>query len=340
MAEYKLILTKNTKFEEAVSLLDKNGNGVLPVVNKKNDFIGLIADGDIRKAILGKQLDLEHIINRNPYKLNIEKSKIQRIQYLKTIKRRHLPLVDDENKFISIFTLDDIEFNKKENTIVIMAGGLGSRLGELTKNTPKPMLHIGKKPILEMIIEKFVEYGFYKFYLSVNYKKEIIKDYFKDGEKWGIKIIYLEETRRLGTGGALSLIEDKPKEPIIVTNGDILTNIDFEKLLNFHHNKNSDATMCVREYEHTIPYGVIETSGENISALREKPKINYHINTGIYVLNPSLLEKIPKDEFYDLPTLFSTLVDENIQPFYYKIVDYWIDIGRLEEFERAQKDFV
>ena len=338
MPKNKLILSADTRFETAIELLDKNGNGVLPVVNTADEFIGLITDGDIRKAILNKQLDLEHIINKNPYKLNIASTKLQRIQYLKSIKRRQLPLVDDNNKYISLFTLDDIEFNDKPNAVVIMAGGLGTRLGELTKETPKPMLHVGQKPILEIILEKFIGFGFKKFYLAVNYKKEVIQDYFEDGERWGIEISYLEEDKRLGTGGALSLIQEPLKNPLIVTNGDVITNIDFDELLNFHTSKKSMATMCVREYEHTIPYGVIETDQEIIVGLKEKPKIMFNINTGVYVLDPSLLQRIPKDQFYDLPTLFSDLIDDDIQPYHYPIIDYWIDIGQKEEYLRANND--
>lgn len=334
----KLILEKNTEFDDAIKLLDSNGNGVLPVVDNSNKLIGIITDGDIRKAILNKNLDLEHIINSNPFRLNINTSKVKRIQYMKQIKRRHIPLVDDKDKFISIFTLDDIDFNLKPNTVVIMAGGLGTRLGELTKHTPKPMLHVGDKPILELIIEKFMIYGFTKFLISVNYKKEVIKEYFRDGSKWGIEISYLEEDKRLGTGGALSLIKTELTEPVLVTNGDILTNIDFEEFLNYHLVKKSTATMCVREYEHIIPYGVIETSEDKIIALSEKPKIKFNINTGIYILNPDAISRIPVNEYYELPSLFQNLIDNNITPYYYQVVDYWIDVGRKEDFLQANND--
>lgn len=339
MSINKLVLNGEASFEQAIALLDQNGNGVLPVVDHEGILVGLITDGDIRKAILNKELDLEHIINKNPHKLHINSTKKQRIQYLKKIARRQIPLVDDDGSFISLFTLDEVEFNSKQNAVVIMAGGLGTRLGELTKDMPKPMLHIGDRPILEIIIDKFIEFGFGTFYLSVSYKKEIIKNHFQDGEKWGIKIIYLEEDKRLGTGGALSLIEETLNSPIIVTNGDVLTNIDFDKLLHFHHEKKSEATMCIREYEHIVPYGVIETEKDSIVGLSEKPKIKFNINTGVYVLSPNLLERIPKNEYYDLPVLFSDLIDNNIQPYFYRVTDYWIDIGRKDEYVKANSDF-
>jgi len=334
----KLILKKDTQFDEAIKLLDANGSGVLPVVDKSNKLIGIITDGDIRKAILHKNLDLEHIINKNPSKINISTSILQRVQFLKKIQRRHLPLVDNDDNYLDMFTLDDIDFKLKPNWIVIMAGGLGTRLGELTKHKPKPMLNVAGKPILERIIENFIQQGFSKFYLSVNYKKEIIKDYFGNGSKFGIEIKYLEEDKRLGTAGALSLIDDNLKEPLMVINGDIITSINFNDLLEYHDIKNSIATMCVRKYNHTIPYGVVESKDNEIISLKEKPQILFNVNTGIYVLNPEILQKVPKDIFYDMPTLFSKLIENDMKTWTYQLKDYWIDVGHPDDFEQANLD--
>lgn len=337
MSKYILVLNENTEFEEAVKLLDKNGNGVLPVTDSENNFIGLITDGDIRKAILNRQLDLEHIINKNPYKLSIASTRMQRIQFLKKIKRRQLPLVDEDNKFIEIFVLDDIEFNIKPNWIVIMAGGLGTRLGELTKETPKPMLKVGNKPILEHIIETFVSFGFTKFMLSINYKAEIIKEYFKNGSDLGVEIKYLEETKRLGTGGALSLIDIEINKPFFVINGDVITSLNFEKLLEYHIASKSDATMCVRKHNYQIPYGVIESDQNNyILDIKEKPKYDFLVNTGIYILEPSILGNIPKNEFFDLPNLFINLKKLNKTIKSYEIADYWIDIGHPNDYNEIR----
>ena len=175
----KLILNDNIQFGDAIKMLDENGNGILPVVDENNLFVGLITDGDIRKAILNKCLDLEHIINKNTYKLNINSSENMIKNYLRRINRRHLPLVDDDDQYIKLFTLNDSEFDLKKNWVVIMAGGLGTRLGELTKNTPKPMLKVGGKLMIEHVIDMFVLHGFTKFMISVNYKSAVIKDYFK-----------------------------------------------------------------------------------------------------------------------------------------------------------------
>lgn len=329
----KLILNSETKFNDAIKLLDLNGNGVLPVVDEHEKMLGLITDGDIRKAILNNHLDLEHIINKNPHKLHVDTSKNQIVSYLKKIHRRHIPLIDDENKFIRVFTLDEIDFNLKPNWVVIMAGGLGARLGELTKDTPKPMLKVGDKPMIEHIIDMFVSHGFTRFMLSVNYKAEVIKEYFGDGSKFGIEVKYLEENKRLGTGGALSLIDIEINEPFFVTNGDVLSSLDYENLLDFHKEQNATATMCIRKDSYQIPYGVIEIDEtNNIKAISEKPIKEFFINTGIYVLNPEVLSHIPKNDFFDLPNLFDILKSKEKNTKSFEITDYWIDIGKPSDY--------
>lgn len=336
----RLVLNSETKFNDAIKLLDLNGNGVLPVVDEDEKLLGLITDGDIRKAILNNHLDLEHIINKNPHKLHIDTSKNQIVSYLKKIHRRHIPLVDDANKFIRVFTLDEIDFNLKPNWVVIMAGGLGTRLGDLTKDTPKPMLKVGAKPMVEHIIDMFVSHGFTKFMLSVNYKAEVIKEYFGDGSKFGIEVRYLEEKKRLGTGGALSLIDIEMNEPFFVTNGDVLSSLDYEKLLEYHKEQNAMATMCIRKDSYQIPYGVIEVDEENnIKAMKEKPIKEFFINTGIYVLNPEVLNYVPKDEFFDLPSLFEVLKKENKSTKSFEITDYWIDMGKPSDYEKIKEKY-
>jgi dTDP-glucose pyrophosphorylase len=338
MPKHKLILGEDTEFEEAIKLLDQNGNGVLPVVDSNNEFIGLITDGDIRKAILNKHLDLEHIINKHPYKYDINSTKNERLQFLKSVKRRHLPLVDKDGSYVELFVMDDVEFNSKPNAVVIMAGGLGSRLGELTKNTPKPMLHVGKKPILESIIENFIEYGFHIFYIAVNFQSEKITEYFGDGKKWSVKIKYLHEDKRLGTAGGLSLIEETFHDPFLVTNGDVITTLDYDDILDFHIKNKAVATMCTREYEYTIPYGVVEVSQDKISDIKEKPCSQFNVNAGVYVLDPQVMSLIPEDTFFDMPTLFERLLENKQDIFAFNVRDYWIDVGHVNEFQQANED--
>lgn len=336
----KLILDKTTTFQDAIRLLDLNGNGVLPVVDMDNKLLGLITDGDIRKAILNNQLDLEHIINKNPYKLHIDSSRNKIINFLKSVLRRHIPLIDDEGKLVKIFTLDEVEYNLKNNWVVIMAGGLGTRLGELTQNTPKPMLELGGKPMIEHIIDMFVADGFSKFMISVNYKSEVIKNYFKDGRDFGIQIKYLEETKRLGTAGALSLIDIDMNEPFFVTNGDVLTTISYNSIIEFHSVNKSIATMCIKEESYQIPYGVIDIDEEkNIISVTEKPSYKFFINTGIYLLDPSVLKYVPKGEYFDMPSLFERVRKSGSMAKSFEISDYWVDVGRPNDYLDLKRKF-
>ena len=333
-----LVLNKLSEFYDAIKKLDENGDGLLPIINDKGYFVGLVTDGDVRRAVLNRTLDLEHIINKHPYKLTTESTTDERAAYLKKVKRRHLPIVNKDNRLIEIFTLDSMAFRIMPNPVVIMAGGLGSRFGELTKNIPKPMLHVGGKPLLETILISFIELGFHKFYISVNYKKEIIMDYFGDGSRWGVNIEYLVENKRLGTAGSLSLLREKQLNPLIVVNGDVMASLDFVKLLKHHKEHKSKVTMCVREYEHTIPYGVVQINNSEIVSIKEKPKMSFKINTGIYVLDPDVIERVPRNVFYDMTTLFHDMEKYDQKRCAYVLREYWIDIGSKDDYQRANRE--
>lgn len=329
-----LVLSETATFKEAIQLLDSNGNGFLAIVNEKNQLVGILTDGDIRRAILNNKTELCEIMNSNPMTMKYGENKKYIIHRLKELHKKHMPIVDEDMILKDVVALQEDEFNLKPNWVIIMAGGLGTRLGELTKDTPKPMLKVGAKPMIEHIIDMFVSHGFTKFMLSVNYKAEIIKDYFGDGSKFGIEVKYLEEKKRLGTGGALSLIDIELNEPFFVTNGDVLSSLDYEELLSYHKKQNSIATMCIRKDSYQIPYGVIEVDeANNIKAMKEKPVKEFFINTGIYVLNPEVLNYVPKDEFFDLPSLFDILKNEDHTTKSFEITDYWIDMGKPSDYE-------
>ena len=335
-----MILSSDSTFKEAIRIIDQNGNGFLAIVDNDNALIGILTDGDIRRAILDDKTELLDIINKEPVTMDNTATKQQVLHRLKELHRKHMPIIDEDGLLHDVITLDDEEFDLKPNWVVIMAGGLGSRLGELTKDTPKPMLMIGEKPMLEHIIEMFSSHGFTKFILSVNYKSEVIRDYFKDGTEFGVEIKYLEEAKRLGTGGALSLIDSEFHEPFFVTNGDIISSVDYEKLLDYHNKSSSSATMCVRRSSYQVPYGVIDIDNKNnIVDLKEKPKYNFLINSGVYVLSPEVLKFVPKDEYFDLPTLFALLKSEGYVNKSYEISDYWIDMGRPDDYESILNKF-
>lgn len=326
-------------FKDAIKILDRNGNGFLAVTDKINKLLGVLTDGDIRRAILDNKTELKDIINKNPVFMNIKESRQSIVYELKKIHRKHMPLVDDNMILKDIIVLDEEDFNLKPNWVIIMAGGLGSRLGDLTKNTPKPMLRVGGKPMIEHIINMFKSHGFTNFILSVNYKSEVIKEHFKDGKKFGIRVKYIEEEKRLGTGGALSLINFKLNESFFVTNGDVLSSLNCDEILDFHNANKAHATMCIRKDSYQIPYGVIEVGDDNnIIDIVEKPVKEFHINTGIYVLHPDSLKHIPKDKFFDLPNLFDILKKSDKVIKSHEINNYWVDMGSPGDYEKINRD--
>ncbi|MBE0471564.1 MAG: nucleotidyltransferase family protein [Methyloprofundus sp.] len=335
-----LLWSTKATFKDAIKLLDENGTGFLALVDEDGLLKGILTDGDVRRAILSDQTSLEKIVNLKPEVAIEGTPKKTIINKLKKIHRKHMPVVNSVGRLKGVIALDDEEFNLKPNWVVIMAGGLGTRLGDLTKDTPKPMLELGGKPMIEHIIDMFVADGFTKFMISVNYKSEVIKDYFKDGAHLGIEIMYLEEQKRLGTGGALSLIDIELNEPFFVTNGDVLTTISYNNILEFHSNVKSTATMCIKEEGYQIPYGVIEVDDEkNIVSMVEKPTKTFFINTGVYVLDPSVLNFVPKDEYFDLPSLFEKVKQVGATTKSFEITDYWVDVGRPSDFVNVSNKF-
>lgn len=327
---------------QALTQMNLAGVGLLLILDGDQKLLGIVTDGDIRRGLIrGISLDavITEVINSNFKYWPANKPVDAAITFLRASHRRHLPVLDKDLKLVDLILLDEIQFKTRENAVVLMVGGLGTRLRPLTDDSPKPMLKVGNKPFLESILENFISQGFRNFYFCVNYLAEKIIDYFGDGSNWGIKIKYTHEETPLGTAGALSLIHDAIIEPLIVMNGDLLTKIDFNNLLEHHYQEKNYASMCVRNYEIQIPYGVIETDGLYIKNITEKPIHNYLVNAGIYVLNPACIAMIPKEQYYDMPSLFRDLLQNNLQVGVFPIQDYWIDIGRSEDFEMAKQIF-
>jgi len=315
--------------------------GFLAFIDGQDKLIGVITDGDLRRGILNKDLSVQSVVNHNPLYMKADETKESIIAKLKSVHRRHMPLVNIEGVLESVFSLDDIEFISKKNVVVIMAGGLGTRLGDLTKDTPKPMLVVGDRPMLQHLVEQFRDQGFYKFVFCLNYKKEVITEYFKDGSRFGVNIEHVVENKKLGTAGALSLIDESSiEEPFFVINADVMAVIDFNKALDLHLDRQSVATMCVRNHELKVSYGVINSNerGEVLS-LQEKPTMSFDVNAGIYVLNSEVLKLIPVNQFYDMPTLFENLISLEKKASVYRLDDYWVDIGKVEDFKKANSDF-
>ncbi|ETT87863.1 nucleotidyltransferase family protein [Viridibacillus sp. FSL R5-0477] len=338
-----ILVNENTTLLETMKIIDDSSMQFAAVVDETLNLLGTVTDGDIRRGILrGEGLDvpIKQVMNSSPVSACINNTYSDCLNLLKKHKLKQLPIIDMDNRIIDIIFADEDPATKDNgNTVILMAGGLGTRLRPLTENIPKPMLNVGNKPILETIIEGFKQYGFTNFILSVNYKKEVIQDYFQDGSAFGVSISYIEEDKRMGTAGALSLLKEKPSSPIFVMNGDLLTQVNFEQLLQFHEETEAAATMCVREYEYQIPYGVIETEGQQLVSIKEKPMHRSFVNAGIYVLSPEVFDYIPQDEFYDMPDLFKKLMDEQNNVSAFPVREYWLDIGRMADFEQANSDY-
>jgi len=339
----KIKLSINSTIKDAMKAIDVGAMKIALVVDDDDKLLGVLTDGDIRRALLNEFVfdsTIESIIQKNPLVCYINDSKEDILAKTVGKKIYHIPVLDLNERVVGIEDIDSLlESKAKKNRVVLMVGGLGSRLRPLTEDTPKPMLSVGNKPILETIINNFRQYGFRDIILSVNYKADIVKEYFGDGEKFGVKIEYVHEEKRMGTAGALSLMQDKFKHPFFVMNGDLLTNVNFEHFLSFHNENASIATMGVREYEYQIPYGVINQEAGKILSIIEKPKQQYYVNAGIYILSPSVLEIIPKDIFYDMPTFFEDLIQEGKTPISFPVHEYWLDIGQMKELEKARDEY-
>ncbi|SEP70708.1 Nucleotidyl transferase [Ectothiorhodospira magna] len=213
------------------------------------------------------------------------------------------------------------------------------RLRPFTESCPKPMLRISGKPLLEIILEQCIEAGFFNFYFSVNYLKNHIIDHFQDGQSWGVNIKYLQENKPLGTAGALSLLPERPTEPLMVLNGDVLTRVDYKHLLRFHEEQKSAATLCVREHTTQIPYGVVNMDQLDVIGLEEKPVLTHYVNAGIYMLDPGLLDLVPQDQFFDMPMLLENAIQSQHRISAFPIHEYWLDIGLPETLERAHGEW-
>ncbi|KOS66768.1 alcohol dehydrogenase [Lysinibacillus contaminans] len=325
-----------------MEIINKTALQFAVVVDEQNHLLGTVTDGDIRRGILrGEGLDvpIRSIMNENPISAKSGQNASKYKQLMKIKKLKQLPITNEHNQIVDVLFIDDLSINTNENQVILMLGGLGTRLRPLTNDIPKPMLRVGNKPIVETIVDGFKQYGYSNFIFSVNYKKEVIQNYFQSGEALGITIDYIEEQKRMGTAGALSLIEHRPSEPFFVMNGDLLTQVNFDQLMQFHSEQNSVATMCVREYEFQIPYGVIETKGTDLISIKEKPVHRSFVNAGIYVLSPEVFDYIPNDTYYDMPTLFETLIEYGMKTSVFPIHEYWLDIGQVDDFHRANQKY-
>lgn len=325
---------------QTMAVISDGRLGIALVVDKNDRLLGTVTDGDMRRAILrqvGLDAPVSSVMERRFTAVTpeVEPQEVLRLMHTRSIKQ--VPVCDADRRVIGLYVMEDfIEPASRPNWAVIMAGGEGRRLWPLTAYVPKPMLPVGNRPILELIMAQLVSHGFRRVFISINYLGDQIVRYFGDGRRFGCSIEYLREEEPLGTGGALSLLPEKPEHPLLVTNGDLLTNVSLSELMNYHQAHGAAATICVRELTYRVPYGAVRCEGDEVVALEEKPAHRELINAGIYVLDPCLLTYVPVGQPYPLPSLIEKARARGLGVKAYFVQEEWMDIGHLEDYEQVR----
>lgn len=338
-----VLLPPDARLRDALSVIDKTGSQIALVVDEQRHLLGTLSDGDIRRALLREQaLDapVTQAMHTAPTCAVAGEPRDAILSRMRRLGLHQMPVLDGQRRVVGLELFGDFfDAPRRPNWVVIMAGGLGSRLGELTRDVPKPMLHVGSRPILETIVRHIAGQGFERIYLAINYLGEQIEAHFGDGSALGIDIRYLREQQRMGTAGALGLLPERPTAPFVVTNADLLTREDFGVMVERHEASGAQATMGVRPFEMQVPFGVVREQEGLIRGIAEKPVERYLVSAGIYVLSPDCLDLVPQGRAFDMPSLFETLIASGGRARSHLVSSYWLDIGRVPDFERANVDF-
>jgi dTDP-glucose pyrophosphorylase len=333
------IIQDNITILDALNFLNKLTDTLtLFVIDNNNKLIGTLTDGDIRRGFVeGLKLDdnIKHFMSKSFHYINngVDPRKIKEI---KKDEIELLPVLNEKNEIIKVYNLKRLKSVLPADA-VIMAGGRGERLRPLTDNTPKPMLKLGEKPIIEYTIDRLIDFGIENIFITIGYLGNQIKEYFGDGSQKGIKIIYIEEDKPLGTIGALSLINDFTNDTILLTNSDLFTNIDYEDFYFAFHNQQADMAIASVPYTVNIPFAILEEENNIIKRFKEKPINTHYVNAGIYLLRKKLINEIPKDSFYNMTDLMQVTIDNNKKIIHNPLIGYWIDIGKQDDYKRAQE---
>ena len=338
-----ILVASDATLNDALRVLDGGGLRLVMVVDAAGCLLGILTDGDVRRALLnrvGLDAQVSSVMNAQPRTALAGQPKEVLRKLMEAHSLLHIPLVDADGVLQGLETYHNLLAAPRCDTpVFLMAGGFGTRLRPLTDDCPKPLLNVGGKPILESILESFIAAGFHRFYISVHYLAERIKQHFGDGDRWGVSIKYVEEDTPLGTGGALGLLPDLGEEPVIVMNGDVLTRLDPAALLDFHLSQQSAMTLCVREYDMQVPFGVVEGSDMQVTGIVEKPVHRFFVNAGIYVVSPEAIARVRPPRRIDMPDLVQSILGDGRKVAMFPIHEYWLDIGRPDDFKRAQTDF-
>lgn len=339
----QIIISPDTTIIQTLEIIDKTALEIALVTDKNNVLLGTVTDGDIRRALIaGANLKdkIESVMNKNPKTAYLSTTDDELLFIMTHNSIKQLPVVDNRKRILRLVLLQELIRRKPKKTVaVIMAGGKGKRLGKLTRDLPKPLLPVGGRPLIAIIVEQLKRHGIENIVITVNYHSDKIKNYFAHNPVDKTNISYIDETKYLGTAGSLSLLKNIPQEPFIVMNADILSLVNFENMLQYHITAGKPFTLCTREFSFEIPYGVIKMRGDELIKIEEKPSQSMFINAGIYVLDPTVLKHIPKNEPFDMPELINSLKLANKGISCYPLSEYWIDIGNPADYERAAKTF-
>jgi dTDP-glucose pyrophosphorylase len=342
-----ILTSEQASLRTAMTCIDRGAKGIALVVDEQKRLVATLTDGDLRRAVLaglGLDIPISTLIKKlraqnkcNPITLPAGSTREAIINEMKAKTVRQIPLVDKQGRVIELAVLDELVGEPHASVhAVVMAGGYGKRLMPLTADTPKPMLRIGEQPLIERLVQQLRQAGIAKVNISTHYKEDQIFAHFGNGDAFGIEVEYVSEERPLGTAGGLSLVSGD--DPLLVINGDILTGLDFRALLNFHFEHGAEMTVTVREYGFDVPYGVVDTDGLYVTAVTEKPTVKLFVNAGIYLISPSARELIPEGQHLDMPQLIDMLVKAGGKVISFPVWEYWLDIGRHEDYEQAQQD--
>ena len=339
----EITLKTSDSLETVIKVLHAGGLQIALVVDKKGELLGTVTDSDIRRALLkhlGMDCLVEEVMNKSPTTALSSDSSDSIMAKMKSRNLLHMPIIDENGILVGLETFIHLTYDKKyDNPVFLMAGGFGTRLHPLTEDIPKPLLDVGNRPILETILVRFIKAGFHNFFISTYYKAEKIKKHFGDGSAWGVKIEYVNEEEPLGTAGSIGLLpKNLPKLPILMMNGDVLTKVNFEHLLTFHQEQKGIATMCIREYDVQIPFGVVNIEKQQAKSIVEKPIKKFFVNAGIYVLEPELVNKVDTNTPIDMPNLLEKQIKEGKSVSIFPIHEYWLDIGHIKEYKKANQD--
>jgi dTDP-glucose pyrophosphorylase len=329
---------------QAMALVDRNQRGIVLVVGQDRKLLGTITDGDVRRALLaGRSLEtpLADLLaeKRSPAicaRAGTDAGVL--LELMQANRVRQVPLLDGDDRVVSLATLDDLLPDRVlPLQAVIMAGGEGTRLRPLTEETPKPMLPLGDRPLVEHLVNQLRDSGIQQISMATRHRSHVIRDHFGDGSRFGVHVSYVEEDQPLGTAGALGLL-GPGSGPLLVVNGDIVTRIDFRAMLAYHLENRAEMSVAVRAFDLQLPYGVVESNAARVTGIREKPLLRFQVNAGIYLLEPTVVADVPTGQRFDMTDLLAKLIAEQRMVVSFPVIEYWLDIGRPEDYERARRD--